>query len=146
MLEQYAKSPNSQISDYLLRKFPPELVEHGIDAAKLRAWYAANEEYLRGDEQRRITVDEELAERKLSNRKPGFLDWLLGGLDANPPDPAALRLAERYLSDGATRDPAGTAKWIRDNRRFLFFTDTGGYRWMVDLNAQRAAVEAAGGR
>jgi len=33
--------------------------------------------------------------------------------------------------------------WIAQNRPFLFFSDTGGYRWYVDQNAQRAAKAGA---
>ena len=32
---------------------------------------------------------------------------------------------------------------LLQNRQFLFFSDTGGYRWFVDTNTQRATKTAA---
>jgi hypothetical protein len=58
-------------------------------------------------------------------------------------DPRALELARRYLGPEHGKDAATAVAWITANRPFLFFTDTGGYRWMVDTNAQRRAAKAA---
>ncbi len=75
-------------------------------------------------------------------------------------DELALALAQRYLGPepgksvheqlplvagdgGEVRDAAAIVAFITENRSFLFFTDTGGYRWMVDANAKRAAAQTA---
>ncbi len=134
---------NSYVT-YLKGQFPAELVEGTIDPARLRAWYEANEEYLTaGSERRSLVVDEDLAKRKFSNRTPAFLDWLLAALAENQDDVGALELARRYLGKEHGKDAATATAWITANRPFLFFSDTGGYRWMVDTNAQRRAAKAA---
>lgn len=145
LLAEQSTGSNKQYSEYLTKQFPPELTKDGVDVGKLREWYGANEEYLRANEKRQILVDTDLATLKLSNRKPEFLDWLLAHLREYARDELALRLAERYLAPGQGADAATAIAWIEANRPYLFFTDTGGYRWMVDTNAQRRAAPSASG-
>lgn len=128
---------NDQYSSYLTGQFPAELTKDGIDVQRLREWYAQNQEYLRADEQHRFAVDADLAAQKLSNRKPEFLDWLLERFAADPHDALALKLAARYLGPEHGADAATAVAWVTGNREYLFFTDAGGYLWMVDSNAQR---------
>jgi hypothetical protein len=81
-------------------------------------------------------VDEDLAKLRLSNRKPEFLDWLLAAFARDANDATALRLAQRYL--GPHGSDAATAKvFIEQNRDLLFFSDVGGFKWLVDENRQR---------
>ena len=137
--DQLKKDGKGTYVAYLKQRFPAELTRDGVDPAKLRAWYKANEEFIGpGADRRSYVVDADLAARRLSNRKPEFLDWLLATLKKEPNDRVALRLARRYLGENG-KDAATAKAWITSNRPFLFFTDTGGYVWLVDLNARRAA-------
>ena len=142
--EQLQDTGKNSYASYLKGQFPAGLVEDPIDPARLRAWYEANEEYLTtGSQKRSLVVDEDLAQRQLSNRTPAFLDWLLATLAARHDDVAALELARRYLGPEHAGDAATAVAWITQHRPFLFFTDTGGYRWLVDTNAQRRAARPA---
>jgi hypothetical protein len=143
--EQLKEQGDQTYAAYLKKQFPAELVKQGVDADRLRAWYDANVEYVRS-EKRSFTVDQDLAALKLSNRKPELLDWLEQTLTGDSEHEVALRLAKRYLGDEAGADAGKAVAWIRANRPYAFFTDTGGYRWMVDRNAQRAAVAEPGRR
>ena len=49
-----------------------------------------------------------------------------------------MRLARRYLGRNG-KDAGSAIDWIEDNRKWLFFSDTGGYRWFVDTNAKQNA-------
>lgn len=124
-------------ASYLLAKFPPELVADGIDVDRLRAWYAVNEEYFGpGADQWSCAVDADLAAICTSNRKPEFLHWLVGAFAVDAHDERALRLARRYLGEHG-RDAATATAFIETNRDFLFFSDTAGFRWLVDENRRR---------
>jgi hypothetical protein len=136
--EERVVNEKNGLAGYLVPKFPAELTKDGVDPARLRAWYRDNVEFFVGGPERTIVVDEDLAAMKLSNRKPAFLDWLLEAFAKDPQNAMARKLAGRYLGGGSQDAQAATA-YIKENRPFLFFTDTGGYRWMVDVNAQRAA-------
>jgi hypothetical protein len=146
--EELAKIHERPDATYLLRHFPAELTEGRVDVAKLRAWYDANVEYFVTRDRYSFAIDEDLQKLKLSNRKPAFLDWLLESLGKDPADAMALKLATRYLDGDAGKDGRRAVAWIDANRPYLFFSDTGGFRWFVDTNAQRAAkpVDTAGGR
>jgi hypothetical protein len=126
---------------WLLGRFPADVTAGDVDVERLRRWYADHEEFIGGGSDRWETaVDADLVQLRLSNRRPGFLDWLLERFAADPGDALALRLARRYLGEEHGRDAATATRWIREQRPFLFFSDTGGYRWFVDGNARRAAA------
>lgn len=135
-----AQPPDKSITSYLKKQFPPELVANGIDVARLRQWYRDNEEYFGpGKNKYSCEVDSELAAAKVSNRKPEFLDWLLAAFARDANDEQTLALAARYLGEHG-RDAAAAKAFIDGNREFLFFSDTAGFRWLVDENKKRAAT------
>lgn len=132
---------------YLASWFPARLVADGLDADKLEQWRADNVEFLHSAGGTKILVDEDLQKLGLSNRKPEFLDWLVRELRADAPVELPLTLARRYLGDEHGRDAATALGFIEQNRPWLFFSDSGGYRWFVDINARAAApAPAAVGR
>ena len=121
----------ASIEQYLKGLFPLELIEeHGLDKKVLSAWSEANMEYLRRTGQGSLLVDAELAELGVSNRQPAFLDLLVTRLTADPKDPLAQTLIERYLDQEALQD-ADPLAWIQARRADLFFSDTGGFRWFL---------------
>lgn len=128
--------------NYLKRCFPKGVIaEFGLDAEALERWRQANEEYIYSEERYQLAIDEDLKKLELSNRKPEFLDWVTRRLTDDPRDPLALKLAGRYLGQNG-RDARTAIAWIRANRKWLFFSDRGGYRWYVDTNTRRAARRA----
>jgi len=133
-LDTKYKDYGERFRDHVKDCFPKDVIETcGLDAGKLEEWRKANVEYVRG-ESYNLTFDEDLRNLKLSNRKPEFLDWLVENAD----DELATTLAKRYLDCGD--EPP--LEWIKANRDWLFFSDTGGYKWFVDVNAKAAAESA----
>ena len=55
-------------------------------------------------------------------------------------DELALRVAGRYLP-GRTLVPAELKAWVEENRKWLFFTDVGGFKWVVDEHAKKDAAK-----
>jgi hypothetical protein len=141
--EQLADDSERSYAAYLKKQFPAELVRDRVDPAKLRQWYDQNVEFLGpGDERRSFAVDQDLVAWGVGNRQAGFLDRLLEAFAADPHDARALRLAERYLGKEHGKDAAAARRFIEAERPWLFFSDTGGYRWFVDVNAKRGAAAA----
>lgn len=114
------------------------------DPEDLARWYAENEEYVHTVDRWKFAIDEDLKRLELSNREPTFLDTMLARFAEDPDDAVARRLVQRYVGEDFA-DASAFRKWVEENRDFLFFTDTGGYRWMVDENAKRAASKGSGG-
>ncbi len=127
---------------YLRSRFPAEVIEKfGLDATALEQWRKANVEYVFSPKRYQMAIDTDLQKLRLSNRKPEFLDWVVKRLTEDPEDALALRLAGRYLGKNGS-DAKTAVAWIGKNRKRLFFSDQGGYRWYVDTNVQHSARRA----
>lgn len=136
-----AKTDANSLAGYLVKRFPPELVKDGLDVERLRTWYRQNEEYFGpGADRYSSAVDADLVALGLSNRKPEFLDWLVQTLTADATDARALRLAARYLGEPGA-NAASACAFVTSHRDLLFFSDTAGYRWLVDENRRRLAAK-----
>lgn len=123
----------------LPKRFPAGWIERvGLDGEALEALRRENEEYLWSESAGTFVVDGTLEELGVSNRTPAFLDLLVERLTADPEDAAALELAARYLGPIGC-DARSALDWIAKNREWLFFSDVGGFRWLVDENAKRRA-------
>jgi len=138
-LDTKYKRAGDRFKNYIKQRFPADVIaEHGLDAGALESWRLANIEYMIS-ERREFRVDEDLQTLKLSNRKPEFLDWIVERLTKDKSDALAKELAARYLGEYAER----AVPFIRTNRKWLFFSDTGGFRWFVDENAKARADAVA---
>ena len=137
-----SEKDQARILKYHSEKFPPEVAAAAKDDPEAaHRWYEANQEYIAG-ERWDLKVDEDVRSLGVSNRKPEFLDTLLARLEKDPQDALALRLSARYVGSPHGDDAASLRAWVTKSRPWLFFTDTGGYRWMVDTNARQAAAAA----
>jgi hypothetical protein len=52
---------------------------------------------------------------------------------------------KRYVPEGPSSDASVKQwrAWWRENQPYCFFTDTGGYRWMIDPLAKKRAIPTA---
>ncbi len=138
--EQRASTAKDSLAVYVKKQFPAELVRDGIDVAKLRRWYDDHVGYLYcGERFGKFTVDEDLLAIGIGNRDPKLLDWLLATLEHDARDERALRLAARYLREHG-KDAASVRAFVTGNRERLFFSDTAGFRWLVDTNPKPGAA------
>jgi hypothetical protein len=132
------------------RRFFDERVrqESGGTPEGLAAYFEKNFEYLRdletGDGYAGIDPDEDLQRLELSNRKPVFFETLIARWNADAHDELTPRLLERYVDDVKFESVERLSAWFEENRRFLYFSDVGGYRWFIDVRAKsRARKDAA---
>ncbi len=116
-----------------IRDLFPESVqsETEMDTAKLRAYYTENLEYLRPAD-RGFELDPDAKAFGVSNRKLEMLDKIVELLATDAADPRAKRLVDRYLPDQSACTSVELAAWLKKNRRSLFFSDVGGFRWFID--------------
>jgi hypothetical protein len=121
-----------QISDeqFLTRNFPEDLRKRfGKDPEKYLTYYKENLEYLHraGDH---VVVDEDVKRLGLSNRKVELLERCVALLEKGEQPELALRVLRRYTTE--TFAEAGPWRaWLDRNRGRLFFTDVGGYKFVV---------------
>lgn len=109
------------------------------------AWFQRVRGSLRADADGKLTVDADAQALGTSPTAADFFERAAAAL--GEPERAALarRLLGRYASDGPGADATAEQwrAWHRENGAYLFFSDTGGYRWYVDPLAQRRGVPTA---
>ena len=124
----YLKSITDE--DFLKQLFPQELRDRfGKDPDKYRQYYQENLEYLIPAKSG-YAVDEDVKGLGLSNRRVELLDRCVGLLEKGEQQELALRVLKRY-TDEKFAEPKEWRAWLDRNRERLFFTDTGGYKFLV---------------
>lgn len=108
-----------------------------LDPDRLMAFLEENVEYLHHADGV-FRIDEDARRLGVSTRKVEMLDAIAGRLRADAKDPLALGLIRRYVRPEGFESVAALETWLKENRSCLFFSDSGGYRWFVDVHATRA--------
>jgi hypothetical protein len=118
--------------NFLKQLFPEDLRKRfGKDAGKYKKYYRDNLEYLHSSASYgRITVDEDVKSLGLSNRKVELLDRCVTMLERGEKTDMALRILKRYTNEKFA-GAKGWRRWLTKNRRRLFFTDVGGFKFLV---------------
>jgi hypothetical protein len=104
----------------------------GKDASRYVDYYRANEEFFRNtsDTGFVLEVDEDVKGLGLSNRKLALLERCVSMLEQGDRSDLAARILRRYTPE-AFATPREWRAWLNANRRALFFTETGGYKFLV---------------
>lgn len=144
MLSWPASEPPERLK-YAKRYFPSlPWDELGDDVAKIDALIRAKLPYVYNDGRYILAVDEELEAFGVGNGDPAFLEKAIAALDGDQGE-RALALLGRYTEQDFTL-AADWRAWLKATEGHRFFTEAGGYKWLVDtnaLNAKARAVEAA---
>jgi hypothetical protein len=125
-----SQANDSANAAYLKDLFPEALRQRfGNDLRKYSQYYQENLEYLhpvRG----RFEVDEEVKSLGVSNRKVDLLEHCIDMLAKGEKPELALRILKRYTFENFV---AGRQwrDWLDKNQQDLFFSDRGGYKFMV---------------
>ena len=124
----------NNVSDSLFERLFPQRVlkECGKDRVKLEAFYRKNMEALRpASEGMGFDVDPDVIEVGGSNRKNELLERCVKMLEEGDRSELALRLLKRYTTEGLSA-AAEWRRWLDRNRDRLFFTDRGGFKFIID--------------
>jgi hypothetical protein len=118
----------------------------GRTPTEREAWYRQSEGYLHGDENGKLAVDEDAVAFGVPANTPEFFDRAIASLKGNEDTAGeARRLLDRYAPVGAVAEGSFAAwnSWWQTNKPYLFFSDSGGYRWYVDPLAKKRSVPTA---
>jgi hypothetical protein len=110
--------------------FPEELWDkYHADPEGLTAHYKANLELVYRD--RVYRIDDELKTLGIdSNRKVNTLERLIARLDDEAQAATARSLLARY-TDGSFETAQQWRQWLDENKKRIYFTDVGGYKFQV---------------
>jgi hypothetical protein len=132
----YARSIDGALPASLRQRF-------GLNADLYEAYYRENLEFLRpGERHGAFELDEEAKAVGPSNRRVEFLDRCVTMLENKDKSDRPLRLLKRYTNE-TFENAAEWRKWLDQNRSRLFFSDVGGYKFLV--GPERPTAEAAAG-
>lgn len=115
----------------------------GHDKQQIEAWYQDVGPYIHADEKGKLTVDEEAKSFGVPPATPEFFRTAIDALrSADARAITARQLLARYAPDGPGReqDAREWDTWWSGHKPYLFFSDTGGYRWYIDPLAKKRGV------
>lgn len=115
----------------------------GMSREELAKWYLANRGFLRADERGKFMIDKDVTQFGIAADSPDFVPALFALLGTDSVDSGIGRqLLARYVADGPA--PNASARewesWWNENRDYLFFSDTSGFRWFVDPLAKKRKI------
>ena len=126
---------------------PRKAAAGGLDA--WRAWVEAEVPFLSPNAEGYLVHDPDLSALGVPLRDPRLFDALIEGLTSGgEPAQRAFRILHRYFTTGPlvshfAHALAAWKAWLVRNRLFLFFSESGGYRWYVDHLAQSRGTASA---
>jgi Disulphide bond corrector protein DsbC len=116
--------------DFIKQMFPPAVLDRlKNDPEKLVIYYRDHLEYLIPFNNG-FAVDEDVVGLGLSNRKVELLEKCVALLEKGEQEEKALRVLRRYTQEGFS-DAQRWRSWLNVHRDRLFFSDTGGFKFLV---------------
>jgi hypothetical protein len=134
---------------YLEWYFTPEIRERGHveNWAAFQSWYRKHRDYLRAERKKRgsLVLDEEAKSFGIPPNRPEFFPAMIDALRTGRPKAIqATALLRRYAPHGPSEMLAGVwQNWWEENRPYLFFSESGWYRWYLDPLAKKRGVPIA---
>lgn len=133
MALNYKQQPSVTIEEFVKRYQKPELFDKfGTDHEAYVRYFDENKNYFYGDNgPYTFSIDEDIKSLKIPNDDIMLLDKCIKMLEQNDDTDKAKRILDRYtLVDFAT--PQQWRNWFNDNKDKLFFTEAGGFKFMVN--------------
>ncbi len=117
----------------------------GKSREELTVWFQRVGGYLHADGDGKLTIDAEAEAFGVSPANLEFFEKAISALNEPGRAAPARRLLSRYAPElpGTSISADPWRSWLRENKQYLFFSDTGGYRWYVDPLAKKRAVPTA---
>ena len=110
-----------------------------VDVASLMKWIEKNSPYLYPGKAGKLRIDEEAITFGAAPASFQFLATAIQRLDQEDELQLAVKLLDRYVPDGpADRSNSESwRQWHAANKEYLFFSESGGYRWYIDPLAKK---------
>lgn len=114
-----------------------------MDGAKYARWFKENELYLTCAPDGKLMVDAAAREFHLPFEKLEFFPKAIELLGVKTNEAKARQLLTRYAPQGSGPTNGSAIEWnqwYQENRPYLFFTASGGYRWYIDPLAKQRNI------
>ena len=131
--ESFADYLKNQAGDELFKRF-------GTNVAAYHKYYRDNYEYFYPSGRQSIQLDEDVQKLGISNRKLELLEKCIQMLEKQQNEALAHRLLERYTTEKFAT-AAEWRSWYAKNKNNLFYTEAGGFKFMVNTFGQQRPIE-----
>jgi hypothetical protein len=129
--------------DYVKGYVTPELfARFGTDTKAYHEYYKANYEYYYVAGQHGLQLDTDAQKLGLSNRNTALLDKCIHLLEQNKDTALARRILIRYTTVDF-KTAAAWRTWFTRNKAKLFYTEAGGFKFMVNTYGKPAVAPVA---
>jgi hypothetical protein len=137
LIHDKTRDLNEYLKFYLSVELYGEL--KGKSREELGEWFRENRAWIHAGEKGTLSLDEQARSFGETPDQPAFFDKAIRALDQS--DLACL-LLERYVPDGpgASGSRDEWTAWYSQNEPYLFFSDSGGYRWYIDPLAKSRKI------
>jgi len=128
-----ALEPIPSWEDYLKQTMGPLAGQFGTDVAAYQQYMKENFDYLYCDPQGFFTysVDNDAKKIGVPNHNIQFLATCISMLQHNDQPDLALKMLKKYTAQDFTT-PGEWHSWFEQNKKKIFFTETGGYKFLVN--------------
>lgn len=151
LIGRLASDPSRDLDRYLSAYLAPSLYAEtkGLSHADLAAWFAKAEPFITIDDEGKLIIDRDAERLGVLPAKVEFFESVMSILEQPGADHATAKaLLKRYAPDGpagevtSADEPfvAAWRQWLGENRDYLFFSDSGGFRWYIDRLAKLKQV------
>ncbi|MHA4810060.1 redoxin family protein [Flavitalea flava] len=145
--EMFLKMPMTDaiesFEDYLKGYAGPELfAKFGTNTKSYHEYYRDNYEYYYPLNGYRLQLDSDAQKLAISNRKIALLEKCIGLLEAKKDTAMARRVLLRYTMERFAT-AAAWRNWLTENKGRLFYTESGGFKFMVNTYAAAVASVAS---
>lgn len=123
--------------DFIKRRMGKWADRFGTDTEAYQAFMAANMDYIYCDPDAFFTydIDEDVQQIDISNHDVRLLEKCVEMLRAGDRPELALRVLKRYTGEDFA-DARQWGDWLTKNKSKLFFSETNGYRFMVNTYSE----------
>ena len=128
------------VSDKTLELLKP------LSRDEVRRWHTEYRAYLHPGADLKLEVDEDARSLAAPIDRLEFFEKTIAALNGSGENSQrAAKLLARYAPTEVEKQESASAwtKWLKENRRYLFFSDQGDYRWYVDPLAKKRGIPTA---
>lgn len=118
---------------------PEKMAELGNDPDRVGAYLLKTKPYMYPEGWYSLAVDEDLMKLGVANSEIAVLDRAIALLASDTTRATGQALLERYTAESFA-SATEWKEWLTSNRDKLFFTEAGGYKWLVNSVTAPKAV------
>lgn len=144
-IDRLVKNQDRDLTEYLQWMMSPKEynVLQGLNRDEVARWYVKHRGFVVADERGKFTIDREVEEFGVAADSEEFIPaaiaaWEMSEAASGLPRKLLGRFVPEGPGEGST--PAEWRAWHESNRTYLFYSDTGGFRWYVDPLAKKRGM------